>query len=63
MTSRELKGPDAQIIISPPRPLVIRFEDLLCRQLVHPEHKIEVSLNHLEEISYCVWKEQGLYFY
>ncbi|KAJ5774540.1 hypothetical protein N7457_009436 [Penicillium paradoxum] len=59
-TSRDANKSNSQITIRPAVPLTIGFEELFCRQLVPPEHNIEISPDQLADISSDVWKEQGL---
>ncbi|KAJ9487068.1 hypothetical protein VN97_g6252 [Penicillium thymicola] len=54
-TSRQ---PDATITVSPPVPLTIQFEELFCRQLVPPEHNIDISPDRLRVLSGQVWDRQ-----
>jgi hypothetical protein len=56
--SRDANKSNSQITIRPPEPLTIGFEELLCRQLVPPEHNIELSPDRLGQISKHVWGEQ-----
>ncbi|KAJ5783473.1 uncharacterized protein N7518_009150 [Penicillium psychrosexuale] len=57
--SRDANKPYSQITIRPAVPLIIGFEELLCRQPVPPEHDIELSPDRLGGISTHVWGEQG----
>ncbi|CAG8023074.1 unnamed protein product [Penicillium nalgiovense] len=56
--SRNANNPNS-ITIRPPVALTIGFEELFCRQLVPPEHNIDLSPYELGEISTDVWGEQG----
>ena len=59
-TSRVPKQPDAPITTSPAEPLIIRFEEMLCRQPVPPEQDLQISLGELETASRYAWMEQQL---
>ncbi|KAJ6177700.1 hypothetical protein N7519_008161 [Penicillium mononematosum] len=59
-TSRAPKQPDAPIITSPAEPLIIRFEEMLCRQPVPPEQDLQIPLDWLERASRYAWMEQQL---
>ncbi|CAG7962037.1 unnamed protein product [Penicillium nalgiovense] len=59
-TSRAPKQPDAPITTSPAEPMIIRFEEILCRQPVPPEQDLQISLDWLKRASRWVWMDQQL---